>query len=116
MFLDPSGVFYGTTSQGGANAQFNRIGRGVFYGFSNGQRELVILQYPVAKVGSTIGIFGRGLTGATGVSFNGKAASFTVMNDTYLTATVPAGSTKGFVTVTTPSGAVKSLGKFKAKP
>jgi hypothetical protein len=50
------------------------------------------------------------------VSFNGTPASFTVVSDTYLTATVPAGATTGFVNVTTPGGTLKSNRAFLVTP
>lgn len=39
---------------------------------------------------------------------NGVPAKFTVVSDTYLTATVPRGATTGFVMVTTPTGVLTS--------
>lgn len=41
---------------------------------------------------------------------------FTIQSDTYLTATVPAGATAGFVTVTTPSGTLISNKTFRVVP
>jgi hypothetical protein len=38
------------------------------------------------------------------------------VSDTYLTATVPNGATSGFITVTTPSGTLKSNKKFLITP
>ncbi|MBF9221456.1 T9SS type A sorting domain-containing protein [Hymenobacter ruricola] len=56
-------------------------------------------------VGTSVTLTGSGLTGATGVSFNGTAATtFAVVNATTVTATVPTGATSGDVTVTTPLG------------
>jgi len=56
-------------------------------------------------VGNSVTLTGTNLTGATGVSFNGTAATtFVVVNATTVTATVPTGATTGNVTVTTPSG------------
>lgn len=55
--------------------------------------------------GQSISISGSNLTGATGVSFGGSAATFTVVSDTLITATLPAhvaGSVS--VTVTSPGG------------
>ena len=43
------------------------------------------------KVGQTIKILGTDLTGATSVTFNGTAATFTVVSATEITATVPTG-------------------------
>jgi len=67
-------------------------------------------------VGATIGILGQGFTGTKKVAFSGIVASFTVISDTYLTATVPTGAKSGFVTVKTPSGTLKSSKKFTVTP
>jgi uncharacterized repeat protein (TIGR03803 family) len=106
MVQHPNGNFYGTNAQGG------EVGRGMFYGLNTGLRPYIVLQFPRGKRGASIGIFGAGLTGATAVSFNGVAANFTVMSDTYMTATIPASAIKGYVTVTTPSGTLKSAVKL----
>jgi uncharacterized protein YpuA (DUF1002 family) len=47
---------------------------------------------------------------------NGTPAKFTVKSDTYLTATIPAGATTGYVTVTTPSGTLTSNVPFQVLP
>jgi hypothetical protein len=72
----------------------------------------IILQFPRGTTGSTIGIFGQGLTGTKSVSFNGITATFTVVSDAYLTATIPTGATTGYVTVSTPSSTLKSAIKL----
>ena len=105
----PNGMFYGVTEQGGG------ADSGVFYSFSMGFKPYIILQFPLGKKGTSIGIFGVGLTGTTAVDFNGVAATFNVESDTYLTATIPMGATTGYVAVTTPSGTLKSTTKFKVK-
>ena len=72
---------------------------------------------PAARgVGKRIEVLGQGFTGTSAVSFNGAAAKFTILSDTYLTATVPNGATSGFITVTTPSGTLKSNKKFLVRP
>lgn len=59
-------------------------------------------------------ILGNSLTGATSVTFNGIEAMFTVVSDSQITATVPAGATTGFVEVTTLGGTVlESNVKFR---
>jgi uncharacterized repeat protein (TIGR03803 family) len=63
--------------------------------------------------GTTIFVLGTGLTGATSLTFNGKAAAFTVVSATEIKATVPKGSTTGIVQVTTPSGTLWSNVAFK---
>ena len=68
------------------------------------------------KVGQTGGILGQGFTGTTDVSINGTPATFTVVSDTYLQATVPAGATSGSVTVTTPTGVLTSNVPFTVTP
>ena len=111
MLLDPNGTFYGTTLQGGVyNGQ--SVDHGVFYSFSTGLTPYIILQFPRGTIGTSIGIFGVGLTGTTAVSFDGVDGDFTVESDTYLTATIPASAKTGYVTVSTPSGTLKSAVKL----
>jgi len=69
-----------------------------------------------ATTGKSVKILGQGLTGTTGVSFNGTAASFTVASDTFLTTTVPVGASSGFVTVSNPSGDMTSNQQFQVLP
>jgi hypothetical protein len=60
---------------------------------------------------------GGGLGGATAVSFNGtNASSFHVDDPGRITATVPVGASIGFVSVTTPSGVVRSTTQFAVTP
>lgn len=104
-----NGTFYGSTSG-------NSLGGGVFYSFNTGLPAFTNLLNWKNKVGKSIGFLGQGLTGTTKVSFNGVSATFKVVSDTYLTATVPSGTTAGFVTITTPSGTLKSNRKFLVIP
>jgi uncharacterized protein (TIGR03437 family) len=62
--------------------------------------------------GSTVTLAGTGLTGSTEVTFNGVSASFHVVSDTQITATVPATATSGPITVTTPKDKDTSAGSF----
>src|SRR5262249_44356162 len=62
--------------------------------------------------GATVTIDGTYLAGATSVKFNGTAATFTVVLDSRVVATVPAGATSGQISVTTGSGSATSAGSF----
>lgn len=63
--------------------------------------------------GTVVTITGSGFTGATGVRIGGlAAASFTVVNDTQVTATVASGAILGTVRVTTPGGSGTSTARF----
>jgi hypothetical protein len=72
--------------------------------------------FPPRQVGKTIGILGQGFTGNAAVSFNGKATTFHVTSETFLTAVVPSGATSGLVTVATPSTVLKSSQVFIVIP
>src|SRR5262249_46892146 len=63
------------------------------------------------------GVTITGFTGATAVSFNGVASTFTVSPSGTITTTVPAGATTGPITVTTPgSGPLKTTTRFTVTP
>lgn len=63
-------------------------------------------------VGALVTITGTGLDQTTKVTFNGKSASFTVVSDTEVTATVPTGAKTGKIIVTTKGGSVTSASNF----
>lgn len=68
------------------------------------------------KVGATVKILGTNLTGATSVTFNGTAATFTVVSSSEITTTVPTGATSGKVKVVTPGGTLTSNANFRVTP
>jgi uncharacterized repeat protein (TIGR03803 family) len=111
LFQATNGLFYGT-NEGGRLCDDCNFDYGTIYSINVGLGPFVSLQHNSGEIGWTVRILGQGLTGTTSVSFNGTAASFTVVSDTYLTAIVPAGATTGFITVTTPSCTLKSNRKF----
>src|SRR5579863_463817 len=108
-----NGAFYGTTSNGGDPSCNASRGCGTLYSLSMGLGPFVAFVHGAGKVGQTGRILGQGFTGTTEVSLNGIPASFTVVSDTYIKATVPAGATTGYVTVTTPSGTLTSNVPFR---
>jgi uncharacterized repeat protein (TIGR03803 family) len=63
-------------------------------------------------VGTVVTLTGTGLLQATKVTFNGKSASFTVVSDTQVSATVPTGATTGKIVVSTKGGSVASSTSF----
>jgi uncharacterized repeat protein (TIGR03803 family) len=105
-----NGVFYGATRTGGAG------GQGTIFAISVGLGPFVSLLPNSGKAGGTVQILGYNLTGATSVSFNGVAASFTVESGTLIIATVPSGATSGFVEVVTPNRTLKSNMRFVLRP
>ena len=104
------GNLYGTTSGGGAHAG------GTVFKLSVGLGPFVNTLPASGKVGTAIEILGTDLTGATGVTFNGAAAAFTVVSPSLITTTVPAGATTGKVQVTTPGGTLLSNVTFRVRP
>jgi cytochrome c peroxidase len=63
-------------------------------------------------IGSGVTITGTNFTGATAVSFGGRAATFTVSNSGTITTTVPAGASTGSISVTTLDGTATSAANF----
>jgi uncharacterized repeat protein (TIGR03803 family) len=107
-FQNTDGRFFGGTQYGGD------YGYGTLYTFDMGLDPFVSFVQSQGPIGSRTQILGQGLTGATSVTFNGvPATSFAVVEDTFMTAVVPAGATSGPVVVTTPTGALTSNKNFR---
>ncbi len=106
LFQGTDGLFYGATTYGGSSND------GTVFTLDNGLRPLVKTAPVAGPIGRRVLILGNGLTGATGVTFNGVAAEFTVESDTCIKATVPAGAITGIVTVVTSSGTLNSNPQF----
>jgi uncharacterized repeat protein (TIGR03803 family) len=115
-----NGYFYGPTFNGGSANSSLCFGSnstcGTVFRLSAGLVPFVETLPPSGKSGQQIKILGTDLTGATGVTFNGTAAVFKVISKTLISATVPAGATTGFVTVTTSGKTLKSNVKFQVRP
>ncbi len=104
-----NGAIFGLNKRGGA------LGNGTVFGFNAGLPRFIQLTSPVGLVGGSVGILGTGFATAASVTFNGTPASFHVLSNTFITATVPSGET-GFVTVSTSSGTWTSNKVFKVVP
>jgi IPT/TIG domain len=68
-----------------------------------------------AKRGATVTITGNSLMGATAVRFGGIPATFSAVSETKITAKVPALAKSGKISVTGPSGTVRSSASFTVK-
>lgn len=100
------GMLFGDTTFGGT---FNE---GTFYSWTAGLRPFISLVTTSGKVGKKVEILGQGFKGTRSVSFNGTSASYEVVSNTYLTATVPAGATTGPVKIATAGGTLTSKVNF----
>lgn len=66
----------------------------------------------VGGPGTSVTVSGNNFNGATGVTFNGTGASFSVTNNTTISATVPTGATTGPISASNPSGSGASAANF----
>src|SRR5215469_1571262 len=107
LFQATNGTLYGTTLANGANQE------GTVFSLEVGLGPFIETLPTSGKVGATIKILGNNLKGTTHVRFNGIAAGFTVVSNSYIKTTVPNGATTGFVAVTTPTVTLKSNKKFR---
>lgn len=105
-----NGTLYGTTSQGGANND------GTIFYLAIGLHPFIETVPTSGREGQPVKILGTNLTGATSVTFNRTAATFTVVSSSSIATTVPSGATTGTVQVVTPSGALTSNVVFQVKP
>lgn len=104
-----NGLLYGVTEFGGT------ANDGTVYSLNMGLPAFVNSPLFSGKVGSQVMILGNHLTGATEVTFNGRAAAFKVLSDTHMMATVPSGATSGSIHVRTPQTLLQSRKPFVVK-
>jgi uncharacterized repeat protein (TIGR03803 family) len=109
------GAFYGTTVYGG-EGDCIFTGCGTVFELTVGLGPFARTIPGAGKIGSEIGILGTALAGTTAVAFDGQAAQFRVYSASLLLAYVPSGATTGYVTVTTPTGVLKSNVPFHVIP
>ena len=109
------GNLYGVTASGGDSTNCV-VGCGTVFRLSTGLPPFVEATPNFGKAGSVAHILGNNLTGTTSVTFNGAPATFSVVSNTYIKATVPSGATTGTIEVTTPSGTLSSNVAFQVRP
>jgi uncharacterized repeat protein (TIGR03803 family) len=107
LLQSTDGRLYGTTVSGGSSNE------GTVFSLDMNLGPFIAFVRAAGRVGQTGGILGQGFTGTTAVLLNGTPATFTVVSDTFIKATVPTGATTGYVTVATPSGVLKSNVPFR---
>jgi uncharacterized repeat protein (TIGR03803 family) len=115
MIQHTRGTLFGDTYSGGIGTF---CACGVLFSLDMGLGPFVTFLPPhsAGKVGKSIGLLGQGLTGTTNVTFGGTPASFSVVSDTFMTATVPSGAKTGAIRVTSSGGTVASNKTFRVTP
>jgi uncharacterized repeat protein (TIGR03803 family) len=117
LVQDTNGEFYGATFKGGTHTACNSgEGCGTIFSLSVGLGPFVETRPPSGQAGWAVEILGSDLTGATSVTFEGIAASFTVVSRYLITATVPSGASTGPVEVVTPTRTLSSNVPFRVLP
>jgi uncharacterized repeat protein (TIGR03803 family) len=111
-----NGKLYGTTFGDEFVTSCSGSDCGTVFSLAVGLRPFVETLPAAGKVGAAVKILGSDLTGATGVSFHGAVAKFTVVTSNEIGATVPSGATTGFVAVKLPSGTLSSNVLFRVVP
>jgi uncharacterized repeat protein (TIGR03803 family) len=112
LVQDTLGLFYGTTSWGGANGN----NEGTLFALSTGAPPFVITRPTIGVAGEVVTILGYGLKGATSVTFNGTPATILYAAPTVIYAQVPAGARTGKVQVVTAYGTLTSNVDFEVVP
>jgi uncharacterized repeat protein (TIGR03803 family) len=109
-----NGNFYGTTEGGGTGGNCPDA-CGTIFRLSVGLGPFVKTLTTSGNVGAAVVILGNHLRGATSVTFNGAAATFTVVSSTEIKTTVPCGATTGKVKVVTPGRTLTSNVNFRVR-
>jgi uncharacterized repeat protein (TIGR03803 family) len=102
LMQDTNGTFYGTMLESLST------GDGTIFSLDTGLGPFVETLPTSGKVKAAVKILGTDLTGATSVTFNGTAATFTVVSSSEITTNVPVGASTGKVQVVTPNGTLTS--------
>lgn len=107
------GMIQGTDEKFYGNTGVNYYGpEGTIFSFDMGLGPYIEAQTGFGNVGRQIGILGNKLSSTTGINFNGVPATFKVLSDTLVRATVPAGATTGTIQLTNSSGTLSTKVPF----
>lgn len=101
-----TGKIYGTAHAGGDNNY------GTVWEYDPSLPPFVTFLNVYGEVGAKVDILGQYFGASSVVSFNGVPAQDPVIQSTYIEATVPAGATTGYITVTTSKGILTSNKAF----
>ena len=113
IYQHTNGVIYGTTRYGGAGTDSAcQANCGVFFSVNAGLAPYAAFMPIAGARGGSVAILGQGFNGATAVSFGGLSASFTIVSDTCIIATVPTFAGTGPVTVTMGRQLLRSKRNF----
>jgi uncharacterized repeat protein (TIGR03803 family) len=107
LVQDTDGKFYGTTQTDTTS------NNGTVFSIGVGLGPFVETRPNSGKVGTKVIILGTNLSGATSVSFNGTAATFTVVSSSEITTTVPGGAKTGLVQTTLPNRLLSTKVPFR---
>jgi uncharacterized repeat protein (TIGR03803 family) len=100
IYQHTNGRIYGTTRYGGTGTDPTcNANCGLFFSLDAGLSPYAALSPFAGARGSRITILGQGFTRASSVTFGGATASFTIVSDTCIVATVPTFANSGRVTV-----------------
>jgi uncharacterized repeat protein (TIGR03803 family) len=108
LMQSTNGILYGTTYGGNGTGT-----EGTLFSLDAGLGPFVETRPTSGKVGATVIILGTNLKGTSSVTFNGTAATFTVVSNSEIKSTVPVGATTGLVEVTIPKKTLKSNVDFR---
>ncbi len=89
---------------------------GTVFKLSMGLAPFVEASQDFGRVGHSVNILGNNLTGTTSVTFDGVPATFKVLSNTFVRATVPSDACNGRIEVTTPAGTLSSNTDFYVLP
>jgi uncharacterized repeat protein (TIGR03803 family) len=109
-----NGILYGVTLYGGVYSC--NFGCGTVFSLSHHFPHFIATRPTSGTAGARVAILGNDLASATSVSFNGAAATFTIISGTQIRTTVPAGATTGTVQVVTARGSLSSNVVFTVNP